>query len=61
MDKTNTCVVKGKGEEEREKTSCNARSSSYSFPKVRAGLQMLTPAISVATANPNVFHKSSIS
>lgn len=43
MEKTNTCVVRGKGEgkeergeEEREKTSCNARSSGYSFPKVHA-------------------------
>lgn len=36
MNKINTCVVRGKGEEEREKTSCNAKKLGYSFPKVCA-------------------------
>lgn len=36
MDKTSICAVRGKGEEEREKTSYNARTSGYSFPKVHA-------------------------
>lgn len=61
MNKTNTCAVRknAEGEEDREKkTFCNARSSGYSFPKLSVLLQMLTPDISVATANSKVFHIS---
>lgn len=37
MDTTPTRVVRGNGkEEEREKVSCNARSSGYSFPNMYA-------------------------
>lgn len=61
MDKTSICAVREKGEEEeREKASFNARTPGDSFPKVHAWLQMLTIAISAATANPKIFHKSII-